>query len=174
MKTLRIIMGLLLAGGVLPLAGPAAAQTTRPPQRIQLDSLSRYFAGVDFDHAGHVDLAEDCSVCHHHTTGAASSDPNCGRCHATGSGSGSVSCQGCHPAEPFSAAYLQRQSEDSGRYHLDKPGLKAAYHRNCLDCHEVSGGPTGCQDCHLRTAAGDALYRAGRFAPQARPGRTEH
>jgi hypothetical protein len=46
------------------------------------------------------------------------------------------------------------------QYHVDMPGLKAAYHWNCVGCHEVMDGPTGCQDCHARTVEGDTFYRA--------------
>ncbi len=38
--------------------------------------------------------------------------------------------------------------------------LKAAYHWNCVGCHEEMDGPTDCQDCHARTPEGDAFYRA--------------
>jgi hypothetical protein len=46
------------------------------------------------------------------------------------------------------------------QFHTDTPGLKAAYHWNCVNCHEDMGGPTECQDCHARTPEGDAFYRA--------------
>ena len=30
----------------------------------------------------------------------------------------------------------------------DKPGLKAAYHRQCMGCHEQMDLKVGCEDCH--------------------------
>jgi len=32
---------------------------------------------------------------------------------------------------------------------LDRPGLKGAYHRQCMNCHrEMGSGPMGCEECH--------------------------
>ena len=32
---------------------------------------------------------------------------------------------------------------------MDRPGLKGAYHRQCMNCHrEMESGPLGCTDCH--------------------------
>jgi len=39
---------------------------------------------------------------------------------------------------------------------LRKPGLKGAYHRQCMNCHrEMDAGPMGCEECHpkLESAA---------------------
>jgi hypothetical protein len=83
-----------------------------------------------------------------------------------------VSCQSCHEADPFTAAQLERKADDRYQYHIDKPGLKAAYHLSCLGCHEESGGPTGCEDCHGKSAAGDAFYHSGAFAPKASAARS--
>ena len=34
---------------------------------------------------------------------------------------------------------------------LDKPGLKGAYHRQCMNCHrQMDSGPLGCQECHKK------------------------
>lgn len=39
---------------------------------------------------------------------------------------------------------------------LAKPGLKGAYHRQCMNCHRDSGsGPLGCDDCHEKRKAID-------------------
>ena len=70
--------------------------------------------------------------------------------------------------QPFSAASLREK--DPNTYHTGKPGLKAAYHLNCLGCHEKNGGPTGCTDCHTRTVEGDKFYRAGEYAPKKSAG----
>ncbi len=36
---------------------------------------------------------------------------------------------------------------------LRKPGLKGAYHRQCMNCHrEMGEGPMGCEDCHRKRA----------------------
>jgi len=133
------------------------------PDLILLDSLSELYDGVSFDHAMHVDLAEGCSTCHHHTTGTGAVDERCGRCHTESREETVVACRDCHARDPFSAAALRDQNQAA--YHIDKPGLKGAYHLNCLGCHEQLGAPVGCGDCHTRTTAGDAFFHAGIQVP---------
>lgn len=141
---------------------PAAAA---PPAQVRIDQLSKDFAPVLFDHASHVDMVGDCGECHHHTAGTASKDPDCMRCHDSGGSGERVACRDCHAAQPFSADHLKTTMEDRKRYHRDPLGLKGAYHRNCMGCHEAGGGPTGCLDCHPRTDAGDALFHTGKYLP---------
>lgn len=66
------------------------------------------------------------------------------------------------------------KEKDPKTYHLDKPSLKAAMHRNCISCHEKMKGPIGCQDCHHRTKEGDALYNSGVFAPKKKTAKGGH
>lgn len=134
--------------------------TEEMPEQITIDGISRYFEAVEFDHAMHTELGEDCSVCHHHTTGTGTADKRCLRCHADDDGTASVGCRTCHVADPFSAERIHQEAADRYQYHIDKPGLKAAYHWNCLGCHERMDGPTDCRDCHARTPEGDVLYQA--------------
>lgn len=159
MPTFRIVCSLLLilwAGlccGTLALAGDE-------PEMVMLESMAELFEGVAFDHNLHTELGEDCAVCHHHTTGTGTADPQCVRCHADSPATVEVACTACHAAQPFSAEQIQKESLDLYQYHVDRPGLKAAYHWNCVGCHDAMGGPTACQDCHPRTAAGEAFYHA--------------
>jgi hypothetical protein len=141
------------------------ADAAEPPAQVLIDQLRKDFEPVQFDHASHVDMVGDCGECHHHTTGSASKDPDCMRCHDSGGSGERVACRDCHAAEPFSADHLKKTTEDRKRYHRDPLGLKGAYHRNCRGCHESSGGPIGCLDCHSRTEAGDALFHAGKYTP---------
>ena len=136
------------------------AQAADMPDQVSLDTLAELFDGVEFDHAMHTELGEDCSACHHHATGTGTSDERCVRCHADSGEVASVGCSGCHVADPFSAEHINLQALDRYQYHVDMPGLKAAYHWNCVGCHEQMDGPTECQDCHARTTEGDAFYRA--------------
>ncbi len=156
---LMVLAGLLL----LPVLPAVAAA---PPQTVEIASLAELYDSVNFDHAMHVDLAQDCSTCHHQTTGTAMQDENCGRCHHATETTTGVACRSCHAPEPFSADALRAKEANSKLYHRDKPGLKAAYHQNCLGCHAEVGGPTGCQDCHTRNNVGDAMFHAGAHAPQ--------
>ncbi|MDT8440488.1 MAG: cytochrome c3 family protein [Desulfuromonadales bacterium] len=156
-QTIRIFCLLLpLLGGVAAAKGVAADI----PDQIILGNMADLYTGVAFDHTLHTELGEDCAVCHHHTTGTGTSGERCTSCHADSQPSASVACADCHMVAPFSAEQINRDALDRYQYHVDKPGLKAAYHWSCVGCHEVMDGPTGCQDCHARSAAGDAFYHA--------------
>ncbi len=133
------------------------------PETVEINSLSKSYGGVHFDHAMHTGIAS-CEQCHHHTTGAEVTNSNCIRCHAKTGEEDSVSCKDCHSSDRFSKKDLLKL-EDPKLYHIDKPGLKAAYHLNCVGCHQKAGGPTGCQDCHTITEAGEKMFQTGKFAP---------
>jgi hypothetical protein len=135
------------------------------PETVEINALAKYYEPVEFNHQLHVDLAADCSVCHHHTTGTGTTDLYCGKCHGQFEELVTVSCADCHSAEPFSAESIHRQSQQD-LFHVDMNGLKGAYHQNCLGCHKEMDGPTGCQDCHARTELGDEFYHTGKFAPK--------
>lgn len=144
---------------------PVLLVAAEPPAQVEIDQLSKDFTPVHFDHASHVDMGGDCGECHHHTTGTAAKNPDCMRCHASGVNNERVACRDCHLVEPFSADSLKIATADRNRYHRDPLGLKGAYHRNCMGCHETAGGPTGCLDCHARTESGDALFLSGKYQP---------
>ena len=130
------------------------------PEQVTINVMAKLYEPVEFDHSMHTELGEDCSVCHHHTTGTGTSDERCISCHADGNETASVACSDCHVTDRFSATNINLEAEDRYRYHIDRPGLKAAFHWNCLGCHDAMDGPTACQDCHARTAEGDAFYHA--------------
>ena len=145
----------------LALAAPGSlAQAEEMPEQVTLDTMAELFDGVEFDHALHTDLGEDCSACHHHTTGTGTTDERCVSCHVDSDEVATVGCRSCHVADPFSAEHINLKALDLYQYHIDMPGLKAAYHWNCVGCHEQMDGPTGCQDCHTRTSEGDSFYHA--------------
>ena len=139
------------------------------PDEVEIDSLADLYEPVVFDHAMHVDATESCAECHHHTTGTGVVDEYCAKCHDGQEEGDTVSCQGCHSADPVSAENLHKPTTEY-YYHDDKPNLKAAYHLNCVGCHQEIGGPVGCEDCHAKTEAGDKFYHSGEFAPKP----TEH
>jgi hypothetical protein len=66
------------------------------------------------------------------------------------------------------------KEKDPRTYHNDKPGLKAAMHRNCISCHEKTKGPTGCESCHKKTKEGNAYYNSGEFAPKKKAAKGGH
>lgn len=136
------------------------------PEEVILDSLSQLYEPVFFDHSMHEEVAEgNCAVCHHHTLATGVLDENCAACHANSTGSDMISCADCHAVKRFDAEYLNKLSEDNSLNHRDRLGLKAAYHTRCLNCHAEMGAPTGCQDCHTRTDAGDKFFHAGSYTP---------
>lgn len=141
------------------------------PDTVELGSLAQYYEPVEFPHAMHVELIDEneCAICHHHTLGTPVLDPICLRCHVSSGETDFVACRDCHPAKRFSAEYLASLEEDINLYHVEKPGLQGAFHRNCMGCHEENDAPTGCEDCHARTDEGDRFYYAGKYAPSTHP-----
>lgn len=122
--------------------GQSQAQTQpSAPDTVVIGSLSKKYEACTFDHSVHMDalaaiskgspLAQAfhgqqgtlCQGCHHHTP-AGQTPPKCGTCHS----------------KPF-------QDQDPKR-----PGLMAAYHIQCNQCHKAMGAgapaPTDCETCH--------------------------
>jgi len=152
-------LGLLLLS---PVAGPAM-DADDAPEVVRLDIMTNLYEPVGFDHAMHLEMAT-CSHCHHHTIGTGPANPLCARCHE-GAGEGDiVACSDCHDVHPFTVKNLKKLAEPK-LFHIDKPGLMAAFHINCRGCHEENGGPTGCRDCHKMTEAGEKRFNTGRYAP---------
>jgi hypothetical protein len=158
---------LLGMAALMLLTAPLAAQSWAAdgPGTVELGTLANHYSPVTFDHAMHTTVAASCAECHHHTTGAAPTDPSCARCHEAGAKAKSVACKDCHSDSRFSAEDLAKIEGNPQRYHKGKPGLKGAYHQKCLGCHTSMGGPTGCQDCHTRNDKGDAFFNSGKYAP---------
>lgn len=91
------------------------------PVSIRLDQLKNRYQGVIFSHLRHAemfDMSGGCSGCHHYNT--------------TGP---ILACVSCHEASD--------KKTDIG-----KPGLEAAYHRLCINCHRTWSHTTDCQSCH--------------------------
>ena len=98
------------------------------PDVVILDDLEDLYVPVRFNHAAHagmVGMSGGCETCHHYTP---ASSPHPG-------------CAGCHPADI--------QHED-----LSQPGLKGAYHRQCLSCHSEWDTDTRCEICHEKKLGG--------------------
>ncbi len=151
-----LLAGLVFAGPAAAASAPPGAASQGPPASVVIDPLARLYLSVTFDHAMHADMVGDCASCHHHTTGAAPAESRCAKCHEAGKAAKVVSCRGCHSADPFTAVFLQERPADL--YHIDKPGLKGAYHLGCIGCHQEMGGPTGCRECHPLAVEGEGFY----------------
>ena len=84
------------------------------------------YGPVRFMHSRHAaTLGGDCAACHHYRP----ADPAAAE---------TVPCSACHQ-DAFNP-------DHDGRI-----GLKAAYHLQCVGCHETAGeGPVRCEGCHLK------------------------
>jgi hypothetical protein len=91
------------------------------PETVVLKQLVEVYEAVEFSHAEHADMAEEgCEGCHHRSPPGVYK--KCGECHT----------KGLFEAE-----------------RLNVLNLKAAYHRQCIECHvDWESGPTGCTECH--------------------------
>jgi len=88
----------------------------------KLDSETDLYSDVLFTHRLHSEMSDmsgGCEMCHHYT------DPE-----------DIVGCESCHSED--------RKREDL----LDRPDLKGAYHRNCMNCHREWSGEVECVSCH--------------------------
>ena len=123
-----------------------AGSSAKNPEVVKLESLSDKYQSVTFDHTKHAALAGDCGMCHHEH-GNNSKLP-CKECHAVAPSVFKTSvtksfqpCKSCHSA--YNPAMPQL------------PGLKAAYHNACFQCHRGMGNvgtdPKGCTEiCHAQ------------------------
>lgn len=91
------------------------------PDTAIIDKIVNLYESVVFIHSNHVGYADNCATCHHH------------------SGNDTPPCYACHSTSD------KLETPDTA------PNLKAAYHRQCMDCHKKMGsGPLGCTDCHAK------------------------
>lgn len=98
------------------------------PKIVVLDDLQELYVPVRFDHERHAAMAGmngGCASCHHYTP---PSFPH-------------PACRECHSAAV--------KHED-----LAQPGLKGAYHRQCLECHVEWDSQTKCEICHAKAKDG--------------------
>jgi len=99
---------------------------TRGPDVVLLDQLSNQYVPVIFAHKLHAQMTEmtgGCELCHHYNP------PN-----------KVLPCRNCHGAA-------------SSPTNLEQPGLKGAYHRQCLNCHREWSHQTDCAVCHAKKTA---------------------
>lgn len=93
------------------------------PEFIVLDKLEKLYDPVLFSHKIHAEMANmsgGCVSCHHFTPTNQSHPP----------------CKECHAVEVI-------------HENLNQPCLKAAYHRQCIACHQDWSGEANCEKCHV-------------------------
>ena len=114
------------------LACPRAAmatvfgELTQGPPVVLLDQLSEQYVPVIFAHQLHAEMTQmggGCALCHHHNPPGLI-----------------LACRACHGG-PENVRDLRR------------PGLKGAYHRQCLGCHREWSHETACGVCHAKKTA---------------------
>ncbi len=96
-----------------------AYEVSKLPHRKIVAKLDAAIRESNLARSFHVDADVMCAGCHHHSP-PGSRPPQCRACHT----------RSAHPTR-------------------DIPGLKAAYHRQCIGCHQQMGiDKLGCTDCH--------------------------
>ena len=65
-------------------------------------------------------------------------------------------CTYCHHFNPPGKVLACAECHEAAllRDDINKPGLKGAYHRQCLDCHRTWSHKTDCVMCHERKVEG--------------------
>lgn len=99
-----------------------AMESDEGPNVITLNELEKVYEAVVFSHKLHAhmtELGDGCVSCHHYTPTDQSHPP----------------CKECHDPKVASAS-------------LEKPGLKGAYHRQCMGCHQEWSSEQDCEICH--------------------------
>lgn len=110
--------------------GSEAPSDERGPDVLILDQLAGAYLPVPFDHKGHANMAkmtEGCATCHHFTPKGERPPP----------------CRTCHDV-------------NSSGTDIYKPGLKGAYHQQCMNCHRNWIDETDCGICHVGSKRGTA------------------
>lgn len=165
-RKMVIAMVLLLAGSCFaPGISPGQYQYAPPPKEITIDYLSDWYGPVQYNHEKHAQRA-DCQDCHHHTTGPEDSErpfrkrvnPACLVCHEQSPPSETVSCKQCHTRQQFYPGEVVK-SDNPVLYHIDRTGLKRAYHQACMPCHLEKRTHTSCDSCHALTEKGRQAYQ---------------
>ena len=92
-----------------------------------LNELEKVYDPVFFDHQKHAQMSEmsgGCENCHHFVP-PSTGHPACKECHAPENERGKI-----------------------------QPGLKGAYHNQCMSCHEEWNADTHCELCHRKKIGG--------------------
>ncbi|MFW5739553.1 MAG: sulfate respiration complex hexadecaheme cytochrome HmcA [Myxococcota bacterium] len=95
------------------------------PHRLIVERLDRIARNDGLAARFHGNVETLCAGCHHHSP-VGMRPPKCASCHAA-------------------------DNEEV----RDRPGLKAAFHRQCIECHQQMDIKAGCTDCHAEASKED-------------------
>ena len=146
-NTPKLLIKTLIAAGLF-VGAASLGEAMEGPDVVELDALGNQYEAVTFDHIMHVDIVS-CAACHHHTTGTPAEDEKCLKCHKEAGPDDAIACVDCHSAATADAVSMARSSEP-GLYHIERTGIKRAYHLNCMGCHIEMDAASGCEDCHAK------------------------
>src|SRR3954471_5536178 len=114
---------------ILFLCAPIMGATTRPidraPPLVVMNELEALYEPVPFDHQSHAKMSEmwdGCETCHHRKPNPATRPVDLPATRTQSDAAAIPKCSHCHEASA--------EGVD-----LRRPSLKAAYHRQCLNCH---------------------------------------
>jgi len=93
------------------------------PDVVVIDELEDEYESVRFSHRLHAEMT--------------AMDRGCQDCHHFQEVGGITACKKCHPP------HIAEEN-------LAQPGLKGAYHRQCLGCHQDWSHDTACDICHVK------------------------
>lgn len=97
----------------------------------KMKSVEDLYEPVQFTHRLHAEMAgmsNGCEMCHHYNPPG-----------------NVVSCSQCHSASRV-------------RQDISKPDLKAAFHRQCIDCHKQWEEKVECKSCHELNSSGKSAF----------------
>jgi hypothetical protein len=124
-----------------------------------LRELVDLYEPVPFSHREHAEMAEmweGCTTCHHHTPEVFAPKRQGRLDHPNQEDAAKVpACKSCH------------STEDSSDLHM--PSLKAAYHRQCLNCHRDWMDANACSACHSPRPQASASQPTTSRRPTTRP-----
>lgn len=93
------------------------------PDEVLINEIEKEYWPVQFSHRLHAEMT--------------AMDRGCQDCHHFQEVGGITACKNCHPP------HIADEN-------LEQPGLKGAYHRQCLGCHQDWSHDTQCDICHIK------------------------
>lgn len=141
-------------------AQPATQPTTQPldlgPDLVMMKELVNLYDPVPFDHKAHAGMAEmwqGCVTCHHRPPAPTTQAVLVPTAPKSQEDAAAIpACKSCHPVA----------GPDND---IRVPGLKGAYHRQCLNCHREWTHANACGACHKP--------RHGQLASATQPSRDD-